>query len=89
MSTDELAGRICAVEVIAMTSLGIYLANSTNDADYKKAAALLEHLQKTIDGNAQSLPPGGEEVAKRYGAHLLETVSQSLRALRGEEGPAN
>jgi hypothetical protein len=84
MSTDELAGRLCAVEVIAMTSLGMYLANSTNDPDDKKAASLLEHLQKTIVGNAQSLPPGAQEVAQRYGAHLLETVSQSLRALRGE-----
>jgi hypothetical protein len=89
VSNDELAGRLCAVEVIAMTSLGLYLANSKNDPDHQKAAALLEHLQRTIAGNAHSLPPGAQEVAKRYGAHLLETVSQSLRALRGEDGPVN
>ena len=40
MSNEELAGRVCAIEVIAMMALGMYLANSRNDPDYQKAGAL-------------------------------------------------
>ena len=36
MTNEELAGRICAVEVLAMMAMGMHLANLRNDPDYQK-----------------------------------------------------
>jgi hypothetical protein len=89
MTVEELAGRLTAVEVIAMTALGMYLANARNDADYGKAAALIEHLRQAISAQSKALPAAAEAHAIQHGKELLDTVEQNLRALRGEGGQLN
>jgi hypothetical protein len=89
MSNEELAGRICALEVIAMVALGMYLANSRNDPDYQKAGALIEHLRQSIAQKTHDLPLAARAHAVGYGNQLLDEVSQNLRALRGEGGQPN
>jgi hypothetical protein len=89
MTTDELAGRITAVEVIAMMALGLYLANSRTDPDYQKAGALLAHMRTSIKDQAAGLSPAAQKCATQYGDLLLEAVSQNLRSLRGEGGRLN
>ena len=89
MSNEELAGRVCALEVLAMTALGLYLANSRNDPDYQKAAGVIEHIRISIAENAKELPLAARTHAAGYGNRLLEVVSQNLRALRGEGGQPN
>jgi hypothetical protein len=39
--SEELVGRVAALEVMAMTALGLHLANPRKAADYKKSAVLL------------------------------------------------
>ena len=41
MSNEELTRRIAALEVIAMTALGLHLVNSRSDADNRKSGDLL------------------------------------------------
>ena len=89
MTTDELAGQIAAVEVIAMMALGMYLANSRNDPDYQKAGALIEHMRQSISQRSADLPLAARAHAVGYGNRLLDTVSENLRALRGEGGQLN
>jgi hypothetical protein len=89
MTTDELAGQLTAVEVIAMTALGLYLANSRNDADYQKAAGLIEQMRQSIAQRSADMPLTGRTHAVGYGNTLLDTVSENLPALRGEGGQLN
>jgi hypothetical protein len=45
MSNEELVGRIAALEVIAMTALGLHLANAKHDPDYKKSGQSLARMR--------------------------------------------
>jgi hypothetical protein len=56
MSNEELVGRIAALEVIAMTALGLQLANARNDPDYQKSGALLVDMRDALDTQAATLP---------------------------------
>jgi hypothetical protein len=89
VTNDELAGQLLAVEVIAMTALGMYLANARNDPDYQKAAALIEHMRESIARKAHDLSLTARTHAVGHGNQLLDTVSQNLRMLRGEGGQLN
>lgn len=86
MSNDEIAGRLVALEVFAMTALGLYLANSKNDPDYQKAGALIEHLTNLVRTRANNLPPGAQMAADQYAQHLATELRTNLRNMRGEGG---
>jgi hypothetical protein len=86
MTDDEISGRLVALEILAMMSLGLYLANTRNDPDYSKARALLDHMKAAIRNQAQVLPPAAQMAAQQYGNQLLGTVLENLRVLRGEGG---
>ena len=86
MTSDELAGQLVAVEVIAMATLGLHFANTRNDPEYKRAATLIEHLRESIARKAETLPLSVREHAIGHGNELLETVAESLRLARGEGG---
>jgi hypothetical protein len=83
---DELAGRLCAVEVIAMMAMGMYLANAKNDPDYSKAGAIIEVLRRAVVDQLPDLPEGARPYALAYSGELLDTLSRNLRTLRGEGG---
>ena len=82
MTTDELHGRMAALEVIALTSLGLYLANASNDPDLGKARAVLGHLRMMIDGRAAVMPEAAACVARAHGDDLLSIVLENLRLLK-------
>ena len=84
MNDVEVSGRLVTLEVLAMTTLGLYLANSKNDPDFSKAKAMLDHLKASVHTQAQSLPPAAQRAAQKYADHLLGLVSENLRQLRGE-----
>jgi hypothetical protein len=45
MSNEEMVGRIAALEVIAMTALGLHLAHARNDPDHQRSGVLLATMQ--------------------------------------------
>jgi hypothetical protein len=57
MTTEEVVGRIAVLEVIAMTALGLNLANVRNDPDYKKSGALLATMREALKVKRQLYPP--------------------------------
>ena len=87
MSNEELVGRIAALEVIAMTALGLHLANARNDPDYQKS--LLANLRDALTTQAASLPAAAQKHATSFGNHLLDAVARNLRALRRDDGQLN
>jgi hypothetical protein len=89
MNNDEIAGRILVLEAFTMATLGLYLANSRNDADYRKAGELLNYLKSVSASLAESTPPSVQQVVKTYSEHLAGLVSQNLRALHGESGQSH
>jgi len=82
MSTDEVAGRLCALEVIALTALGMCLSNFKNDT--VTVDAVMERMRGLIAVNATELSHGARSYAIQYGNALLDMVSANLQALRGE-----
>ena len=87
MTNDELAGRMLALEVITMTTLGLYLANNNvNDSDLSKARALFNFLEKTILQKAGTLPDAQQAEAVRYGDELLRQAFSSLQAFATNTG---
>ena len=86
MTNDELAGRLLAVETIAMTALGLYLSNNRNDPDFQKSAALIEGIREAIAGNSRRLSNAAADHAISSGEELLAAVAENLRPLRGHSG---
>ena len=89
MTNEEVVGRIAALEVIAMTALGLNLANVRNDADYEKSDALLATMREALKSQAATLPAEAQSHAIRYGNHLLDAVEKKVRARGGEGGQLN
>jgi hypothetical protein len=87
MSNEELVGRIAALEVIAMTALGLHLANARNDPDYQKS--LLANLRDALTTQAASLPAAAQKHATSFGKHLLDAVARNLQALRRDDSRLN
>ena len=77
MSNEELQGRIAALEVIAMTALGLQLANVRHDPDYQKSNDFLSHMREAIDAQAASLPLEAQKHATNYDHALLEAVASN------------
>jgi hypothetical protein len=76
MTNEEVVGRIAALEVIAMTALGLNLANVRNDPDYEKSDALLATMREALKSQAATLPAGAQTHAIRYGNHLVDAVEK-------------
>jgi hypothetical protein len=86
MKNGEIVGRLIALEVFSMTALGLYLANSRNDADYSKATALLDFLRQTVSNSASSLPLDVQAEAAKYAEYMVSTLAINLKTMRGETG---
>ncbi len=82
MNPDELAGRIVVLEIISMTTLGLYLANSANDPDFSRARALFASLRLTISERALTLPETEQAEAVAYADELLSQAFENLKNLR-------
>ena len=89
MSNEEMVGRVAALEVIAMTALGLHLANVRRDPDYQKSDELLTRMRVAVDEQAATLPLEAQRHATGYGNHLLDAVANNLRLLRGDERSLN
>ena len=87
MSNEEMMGRIAALEVIAMTALGLHLANIRNDPDHQKSGAVLATMRDALRTQAATLPTEAQKHTICYGDHLLDAVGQLYRGL-GEK-PVN
>lgn len=79
-----LLGRIAALEVIASTALGLYLANAPNDTGGQKADAFLQVLQEKIAQRASGLPSTAAKEAIGFGQFALSQVRENLVVLRGD-----
>ena len=89
MSNEEMVGRVAALEVIAMTALGLHLAHVRNDPDYEKSGEFLARMRVAVDQQAATLPLEAQRHATGYGNHLLDAVANNLRLLCGDERPLN
>ena len=87
MSNEEMVGRMAALEVIAMTALGLHLANIRNDPDHQKSGVLLATMRDALRTQAATLPTEAQKHTICYGNHLLDAVAQNLSGLR--EKPVN
>jgi hypothetical protein len=89
MSNEELVGRVAALEVIAMTALGLHLANARQDPDYRKSGRFLANMRDALNAQAATLPVEAQKHATGYGNHLLDAVANNLRFLRGDDSSLN
>ncbi|MFZ0849127.1 MAG: hypothetical protein WAO08_07990, partial [Hyphomicrobiaceae bacterium] len=87
MSNEEMMGRMAALEVIAMTALGLHLANIRNDPDHQKSGVVLATMRDALRTQAATLPTEAQKHTICYGDHLLDAVGQLYRGL-GEK-PVN
>ena len=79
VSNEELVGRIAALEVIAMTALGLHLANARNDPDNQKSGALLASMRDALNSQAATLPAEAQKHVTSFGNHLIDAVAKNLR----------
>lgn len=89
MTNDELLGRLTALELIAMTALGLVFANVGNDPDSSKKKAVLQSMLQALREAEQKLPPDAAQEARRYGESLLQTVGGNLLALTRTGGQSH
>jgi hypothetical protein len=81
MSNEEMVGRMAALEVIAMTALGLHLANTRNDPDHRRSGVLLATMRDALRTQAATLPTEAQKHTMCYGNHLLDAVGQIYRGL--------
>ena len=79
----QLTGRLQAVETLAVASLGLYLANSSNDPDFSKSRSLLDFIRNFSNAKANDLEPEAADAARHHADDLLSQVLENLRLLRG------
>ena len=89
MSNEELVGRMAALEVIAMTALGLHLANGRDDPDYQKSGQLLASMREALETQASTLPVEAQKYATGYGNYLLDAVARKLPFPRGDNSQFN
>jgi len=89
MSNEEMVGRVAALEVIAMTALGLHLANVRRDPDYQKSGQFLARMRRAVEEQAATLPLEAQRHATGYGNYLLDAVANNLRLLCGDESYLN
>jgi hypothetical protein len=87
LSNEEIVGRMAALEVIAMTALGLHLANSRSDPDNQRSGVLLATMRDALRTQAAMLPTEAQKYTICFGNHLLDAVAQLYRGL-GEK-PVN
>jgi hypothetical protein len=63
MSNAELIGRMAALEVVAMTALGLAIADSRNDPNNRKSGALLATMRDALKTQATTLPEKAQKHA--------------------------
>lgn len=85
MNNDEISARLIVLETFAMSALGLYLANSRNDPDYSKAAALIDYLKQSAISNSAATDPSVQNATQQYAEHLTSILMNSIRNLRGED----
>lgn len=85
MSNEELAGRVAALEVIAMTALGLHLASARNGADRKQSGALLATMRDALKTHAATLPAKAQKHAIDYGNHLLDAIEKRYGRMAGRK----
>ena len=83
MSNEELMGRVAALEVIAMTALGLHLADARSDPDYKNSGALLAAMRDALTTQAATLTAEARSHAINYGNHLLDAVEKRYERTAG------
>ena len=81
MSNEEMVGRMAALEVIAMTALGLHLANIRNDPDHQRSGVVLATMRDALRTQAATLPLEAQKHTICYGNHLLDAVAQIHRGL--------
>lgn len=81
--TSDTEGRLAVLEVMSMTTLGLYLANSRNDPDLGKAIAFLDYLRSMVNQRCADLDEDAASSARHYADDLLSQALENLRALRG------
>jgi len=86
MSNDEIIGRLHTLEHFAILALGMYLANSQNEAGNSRAFALIDQLRKGVVSSSGHFPQGAQEAAKAYADHLLSILEESVRRHLKSEG---
>ena len=85
MSNDEMVGRIAALEVIAMTALGLHLVKLRHDPGHRRSGVLLATMRDALRTQAATLPTEAQQHAICYGNHLLDAVEQNLPRGLGKE----
>jgi hypothetical protein len=79
MSNEELVGRIAALEVIAMTALGLYLAHARDESDYQTDGILLASMWDALKSQAATLSTEARKHVLVYGNRLLDAVEKNCR----------
>ncbi len=81
LTNEQLQGRLKAVEVFAMTALGLYLAGARN---HPKAEALLEALRDVVETESRTMPEAAAQSARDTVQELVDNLSRNLPLLHGE-----
>jgi len=89
MSNEELVGRMAALEVIAMTALGLHLANARHDPNYQNSGQLLASMREALEAQASTLPVEAQKHATGYGNYLLDALARKLPLPRGDNSRLN
>lgn len=89
MTNDEIKGRLLVLETFTMTTLGLYLASLSDDANVERAKAILSYLRGVSRSLADDVSDGTRAVVESYSDHLAGLVSDNLRILRGESRSMN
>lgn len=81
----KIEGRMLVLEVMAMSSLGLYLANAVNDPDMGKARAMLDYIRQMVSSRCAEVgvDPDAAYEAGHYADDLLSQALENLRLLRG------
>jgi hypothetical protein len=82
LTNEQLEGRLKAVEVFAMTALGLYLASARN---HPEAKALFNALSNVVETETQTMTEGAAQSARHTVRELVENLSRNLPLLHGEQ----
>ena len=89
MTHEEVVGRLAVLEVLSMTALGLYLANTRNDPEYERAMAMIDHTRIAVANLAAAHPPEIQTAARKYAEQLLGMLAQNIKMLRSKNGSSS
>ena len=81
LTNEQLEGRLKAVEVFAMTALGLYLAGARNRP---KAEALLDALRDVVETETKTMPEAAAQSARDTVREIADNLSRNLPLLHVE-----